>query len=188
MTRSACASYLCSFLARCAAAPRGLVLDVMRKLAASAAEYAANATAAGPAAVLLSSGGNRGAAAAATRHQTFYATVQALLYLLCYHMQPLLASHAGELTAGGSWMSRSGYAAGAAGAADLAEGVRQLVRTQVLPLLSHPLAPLAVCAQPVTHEFVRQAQPLGLADPDWEAAAIAAFPPVPYTHLTLPTT
>lgn len=105
-----------------------------------------------------------GALAAIQRHQVFYGMVQALLYLLCYHMQPLLS--AGQQQAAGG--SSSGEQQ------QLAQAVALLVRQQVLPLLSHPLAPLAVCHQAVTSEFVRQALLLGLADAEWEEAAIEA--------------
>lgn len=100
-----------------------------------------------------------GALAAIQRHQVFYAMVQALLYVLCYHMQPLLS-------AAGEYGSREQQ--------QLGQAVAALVRQQVLPLLSHPLAPLAVCHQAVTAEFVRQALMLGLADAEWEAAALEA--------------
>lgn len=100
-----------------------------------------------------------GALAAIQRHQVFYAMVQALLYVLCYHMQPLLSA-AGE--------------DGSREQQQLGQAVAALVRQQVLPLLSHPLAPLAVCHQAVTAEFVRQALMLGLADAEWEAAALEA--------------
>jgi RNA polymerase I-specific transcription initiation factor RRN3 len=196
ITRSACAAYLASFLARCALAPKELVLDVATKLASCCQEYAdsvmqqQNGAAGGLAGrssssnglVLLhgsgsssSSSSGNGALAQVQRHQAFYAMVQALLYVLCYHMQPLLGSQlqqqqqqpedAQQLQGSQEQQQQQ---------QQLAAGVEQLVRQQVLPLLSHPLAPLAVCHQAVTHEFVRQALLLGLADDTWEAAAVEA--------------
>lgn len=97
------------------------------------------------------------ALAAVQRHQAFYATVQALLYLLCYHLQPLLLPQQQ-----GPQQQQ------------LAAAVTDLVKHQVLPLLAHQLAPLAVCHEAVTSEFVRQAMMLGLADATWEAAAVEA--------------
>jgi RNA polymerase I-specific transcription initiation factor RRN3 len=102
------------------------------------------------------SSGSAGALAAIQRHQVFYAMVQALLYLLCYHMQPLFNAPPGSEQQA------------------LGQALAALVRQQVLPLLSHALAPLAVCHQAVTAEFVRQALLLGLADAEWEAAALEA--------------
>jgi RNA polymerase I-specific transcription initiation factor RRN3 len=107
-----------------------------------------------------------GALAAIQRHQVFYAMVQALLYLLCYHMQPLLGS--------GSSGDQQQQQQRSSEQQQLGQAVATLVRQQVLPLLSHPLAPLAVCHQAVTAEFVRQALLLGLADAEWEAAALDA--------------
>ncbi|KAF6257096.1 RNA polymerase I-specific transcription initiation factor RRN3-domain-containing protein [Scenedesmus sp. NREL 46B-D3] len=182
ITRSACAAYLASFLARCALAPKELVVDVMRKLACCCQEYADSVMQQGlgrglcgrssrDGAVLLCSGSSSSGAGAAAgplaqvqRHQAFYAMVQALLYVLCYHMQPLLGPQPQQ--------QRQCQQPGTQ--QQLAAGVEQLVRQQVLPLLAHPLAPLAVCHQAVTHEFVRQALLLGLADDSWEAAAVEA--------------
>jgi RNA polymerase I-specific transcription initiation factor RRN3 len=209
ITRCACAAYLASFLARCAVAPKPLVVDVLHKLTAAAQEYADSALQAAhrhqqqqqqqgfhrvgsrksgelkasssDAALVLLAGlsdlmgqgplngvtagantvgsSQAGALAAIQRHQVFYAMVQALLYLLCYHMQPLL----GEQQQDSSGEQQQ-----------LGQAIATLVRQQVLPLLSHPLAPLAVCHQAVTAEFVRQALMLGLADAQWEEAALQA--------------
>lgn len=222
ITRCACAAYLASFLARCALAPKALVVDVLHKLTAAAQEYADAAlqaahrhqqqqqqqgfhcvgsgrsssstlkTSSSDAALVLlaglsdllgqgplngvaaaaaggAGGGSSGALAAIQRHQVFYAIVQALLYLLCYHMQPLLSSEGAQQAAAGG-----GSSSNVSEQQQLAQAVAALVRQQVLPLLSHPLAPLAVCHQAVTAEFVRQALLLGLADAEWEAAALEA--------------
>jgi len=221
ITRCACAAYMASFLARCALAPKALVVDVLHKLAAASQEYADAAlqaahrhqqqqqqqgyhrigggsgkgssclkSSSSDAALVLLAGlsdlmgqgplngvaaaagpggsSSSGALAAIQRHQVFYAMVQAVLYLLCYHMQPLLSTTQQQQGAGSSSSSSSEEQQ------QLAQAVAVLVRQQVLPLLSHPLAPLAVCHQAVTAEFVRQALLLGLADAEWEAAALDA--------------
>jgi RNA polymerase I-specific transcription initiation factor RRN3 len=186
ITRSACAAYLASFLARCALAPKDLVLDVTVKLASCCQEYADSVmqqnggtgvgltgrSSSSSGLVLLQGSGSsssNGAAAAGPlaqvqRHQAFYAMVQALLYVLCYHMQPLLGSQLQQQQQQQQQEDAQPLDSQQQQQQQLAEGVEQLVRQQVLPLLSHPLAPLAVCHQAVTHEFVRQALLLGLAD------------------------
>ncbi|KAI8468899.1 MAG: RNA polymerase I-specific transcription initiation factor RRN3-domain-containing protein [Monoraphidium minutum] len=161
VTRAAAAAYLSSFLARCALAPEGLVVDVLTQLAAACTEYAARAgdaplSAPGgrPGVVALPAGGGGSAAVStgggdATRHAVFYAMVQALLYVLCYHMEPLVRQQ------------RHHPGASPAHAA----AVKALVRGAVAPLLGHArLAPLAVCLPSVSAEFVRQAAALKLAD------------------------
>jgi RNA polymerase I-specific transcription initiation factor RRN3 len=165
ITRVAAAAYLASFLARCAPVPEPLVVDVLQQLATACSEYAGgggggNGVAGRPGGVVTlaasgSSGavaGGAGAASAggdAQRHQVFYAMVQALLYALCYHMEPLVHQQ------------RQHPGASPAHAA----AVKALVRERVAPLLGHPqLQPLAVCLPSVSAEFVRQAAALKLAD------------------------
>jgi RNA polymerase I-specific transcription initiation factor RRN3 len=191
ITRSACAAYLASFLARCALAPKELIVDVMSKLAGCCQEYAdsimqqqqqqqqgrglGGRSSSSSGLVLLQSSGSSSNGAAAgplaqvQRHQAFYAMVQALLYVLCYHMQPLLGTQLQQ-----QQQQQVEPQQPDPQQQQLAAAVEQLVRQQVLPLLSHPLAPLAVCHQAVTHEFVRQALLLGLADDSWESAAVEA--------------
>lgn len=173
ITRSAAAAYLASFLARCALVPEALVVDVLQQLAKSCGEYVSSVggggssgggarsgvvmlTANGSSGVLSAAGANGGSGSGSAggggdlqKHQVFYAMVQALLYVLCYHMEPLVHQQ------------RQHPGASAAHAA----AVKALVREQVVPLLSHPrLSPLAVCLPSVSAEFVRQAAALKLAD------------------------
>eukprot|EP00879_Flechtneria_rotunda_P027592 GHRR01029563.1.p1 GENE.GHRR01029563.1~~GHRR01029563.1.p1 ORF type:complete len:775 (+),score=300.41 GHRR01029563.1:409-2733(+) len=185
ITRSGAAAFLASFLARCALAPKRLVLDVLQKLTAASQDYAANAKNSQAFARTISGSGSlvrleasSGAAgggssnsmlAVVQRHQAFYAMVQALLYLLCYNMQPLLQPQQQQKAAGQQKQQSEQQQQ-----QQMAATLTDLVRNRVLPLLSHQLAPLAVCHQAVTHEFVRQAQLLGLADETWEAAAVDA--------------
>lgn len=157
ITRSACAAYLASFLARYALVPEALVVDVLQKLAASCQEYAASAPAMSRAgsSVGLSSGDC--STPKAHRHQVFYAMMQALLYILCYHMEPLVRQqpqHPG---------SRPEHAA----------AVASLVSQQVLPLLHHHLTPLAVLLPSVSREFMRQVAALQLGDCSDLADAVA---------------
>lgn len=169
ITRSASAAYLASFLARCALAPTEIVVDTLQKLTAASTEYAANVQqqsrafgrSSSSSLVLLQSAasGGSGSLDAVQRHQAFYATVQALLYILCYHMLPLLRPQQQQQNSHQQ---------------QLAAVVADLVKGQVLPLLAHQLAPLAVCLEAVASEFVRQAVLLGLADATWEAAVVEA--------------
>lgn len=116
ITRSACAAYIASFLARASFVPQPTLLEALQRLTTWASRYAASAgigqladspSFAAPSttrsmsdlqqAMQLSRarstgqmGGDAGAMAA--RHQVFYAAVQAAMYALCYHMRALLGS------------------------------------------------------------------------------------------------
>mmetsp|Transcript_16634 Transcript_16634/g.46413 ORF Transcript_16634/g.46413 Transcript_16634/m.46413 type:complete len:331 (-) Transcript_16634:144-1136(-) len=75
------------------------------------------------------------------QHQVFYAVSQALLYVLCYHLDSLMQPKADPKLA---------IAA-------------QSVVSQMLPrLLSHELDPLSKCLPSVAEEFARQTAALGL--------------------------
>jgi RNA polymerase I-specific transcription initiation factor RRN3 len=176
ITRAAAAAYLASFLARCALAPEALVVEVLQQLAAACGEYAdgaggggsgggsgsggsagrpggvltlASAGSSGALGAMAGGGGGGGGGDGAARHQVFYAMVQALLYVLCYHMEPLV--HQQHQHPGAS----PAHAA----------AVKALVRERVVLLLGHArLQPLAVCLPSVSAEFVRQAAALKLAD------------------------
>jgi RNA polymerase I-specific transcription initiation factor RRN3 len=164
VTRAACAAYLASFLARSAFVSEALVVEVLQRLADACAAYAASSAATTPsrpmsrsASGLLQYGAAAGDAATAARsgtaalapaHQVFYAMMQALLYILCYHMEPLLTQrpqHPG---------SKPEHAA----------AVTLLVQQRLVPLFSHKLAPLAVCLPSVSVEFAKQAAALRLAN------------------------
>lgn len=163
ITRSACAAYLASFLARSAFVPEALVVEVLQRLAEGCAAYAASVAAlersrSAPALALpgvqygvggAMNGGGGGSSGAAPQHQVFYAMVQALLYILCYHLEPLLTRqphHPGTTP-------------------QHAAAVTALVQQQLVPLLSHTgLAPLAVCLASVSSEFAKQAAALQLAE------------------------
>ena len=73
------------------------------------------------------------------RHEMFYAVLQALMYVLCYHLPSACA--------------------------DAPQGpLAVLTRDAVVPLLRSPLAPLATCLPSVSAEFVRQLAAHRLAD------------------------
>lgn len=161
ITRSACAAYLASFLARAAFVPEQLTVTTVERLAAWAASYcgaAAETAAAGPAAVaahskLLCNQFDDPRDSGAARHQVFYGAVQALLYVLCYHLRPLLASRTNSMTASGKPC-----------AVALSTRVAVLVRDTMPKILGSRLAPFRLCARSVVAEFSRQAAQLHLLD------------------------
>ena len=99
------------------------------------------------------------------QHEAFYAVVQALLYVLCYH----LSSH---------------DATGGAADAQVQRQLRSIAAEQVVPLLRSGLRPLQACLPSVACEFARQCARLGIAQltqllpgkPAREARTAAAVP------------
>jgi RNA polymerase I-specific transcription initiation factor RRN3 len=107
ITRAAAAAYLASFLARGRFVARETVVGALQALAAWSAAYAARhtlSTSTAPRSTLLQPPSERrrvalGAASAsssatsgeAARHQLFFSAVQAVLYILCYHLEPLMS-------------------------------------------------------------------------------------------------
>ncbi|KXZ57030.1 hypothetical protein GPECTOR_1g930 [Gonium pectorale] len=193
ITRAACAAYLASFLARAAFLPESLVVRTLQDLANFCVSYCKSAA---PSSAAPGSSSFRGQAAAGLsdtrpfagltsednssqtqRHQVLYAAVQAVLYVLCYHMQPLVgpANHmqrgAAGAAGGGSPPAPSTGASAAPAPGDAgsdrrarAETVLELVRGPVWEVLNHPLQPLGVCLPSVAAEFVHQAASLGVVD------------------------
>ncbi len=199
VTRSACAAYLASFLARAGFLPESLVVGTLKELASFCVNYchenAGGLNPAGPAAGAAngaggisksSSNGNiAGAAPRAQsgcgladssapfvsiggeaaesqtqRHQVLYAAVQAVLYVLCYHMGPLV----GSLQQQGQGQAET-EAEALRAKQQQAAAVVGLVREQVWAVLHHPrLQPLTVCLPSVAAEFVHQAAALGVVD------------------------
>ncbi|KAK9817200.1 hypothetical protein WJX72_010975 [[Myrmecia] bisecta] len=167
ITRSACAAYLASFLARARYVPEATVVRALEHLANWCLRYCQDQDRrlAASLASLSVSGAETvmgGILAPGVQHQVFYAACQALLYILCYHLEPLLlvrpppgavqdsAAHAEQpLT------HRKGSEA---------QAIRALF-AQVMPqLLLHRLAPLAVCVPSVVKEFTEQVTALRLMD------------------------
>ena len=152
--RLASASFLSSYLARFTPLPATAVTATLRQLAAFARRYSAahapmrrslsrplRSWGPGNAAAPSFAGALRAPAADGPTHEVYYAACQAILYTLCYHLQP----HA---------------PGGAAAPPALAE----FVRAEVAPLLAGALQPLPTCLPSVAHEFVKQAAELGLGD------------------------
>ncbi|MEW5303167.1 MAG: hypothetical protein WDW36_005886 [Sanguina aurantia] len=174
ITRSACAAYIASFLARSAFVPSQLVVDTLSEVASWCNEYAGGINSSSssgnfpsltkiPSSKALAAasdatataGADLGMQDATARHQVFYAAVQAILYVLCYHLSGIMAPTApGELQPGLLDASNS----------RLADSATLLLKQQVWPLLSHRLAPLVVCLPSVVAEFGQQATALGLME------------------------
>jgi RNA polymerase I-specific transcription initiation factor RRN3 len=96
ITRSAAAAYAGSFLARAGFIPEPLVVEALQRLADWCVRYTREEDRRGglppiPSAVALTS---LAAVDARDRHAAFFAACQALLYALCYHMEPLLKQRA----------------------------------------------------------------------------------------------
>lgn len=154
ITRSACAAYVASFLARAAFATPSLVLASLQRLVAVCQEYASSTSSGGAASSTVAgamgmqrslSNPTLSAADDMSQHQVFYASIQSVLYILCYQLRMLTSMATSE-------------------AQQCAAATQQLVRTQLVPLLNHRLAPLRVCLPSVVAEFKHQAIALGLMD------------------------
>ncbi|CAG9462066.1 unnamed protein product [Pedinophyceae sp. YPF-701] len=164
VTRVACAAYLASFLARAAYVPEVLVVEALEGVVAFCEEYL-RAQGSGSNAVAPVLGGAAAAAAAADeadaecmrRHQVLFAAVQGTLYVLCYHMEPLLGRGHVATPA-----MRTADAGAAVAKTEVAARLRALVEGGVARVLAHPLAPLERCLPSVAGEFRVQAAALDL--------------------------
>lgn len=130
IARSACAAYAASFLARAAFCPEALVVDSLQRITDWCLRYARDEDRRGGLPPIPSSNSiTMLSADAQIRHAAFYAAIQAVLYVLCYHMEPLLrpqrakqqgassVSSGGGGTAPGSEQQQQHTAAVATGAA-----------------------------------------------------------------------
>lgn len=86
ITRAAACAYLASFLARGKFVPRESVLRVLQVLVGWAGAYAGRHGARGA----RPPPGRPGSAGGDARHQLFFSAVQTVLYILCYHLEPLM--------------------------------------------------------------------------------------------------
>ena len=178
VTRSACAAYIASFLARAAFVPEPIVVESLLRLADWCLKYVREEDRRGglPPIPSSSSMSGFGPQDARERHTPFFAAFQALLYVLCYHMEPLLASAAvnSNKLANGDEVQHSdvepagdfgGTKKGNDGHSDSVIGCAhsmQRILSEMLPtLLSHQLNPLSSCTRSVVVEFGRQASMLG---------------------------
>ena len=181
IVRSACAAYIGSFLARAAFVPEVTVIETFHKLADWCMRYAREEDRRGglppiPSGGTITLGGN---AESLSRHSSFYAACQALLYALCYHMEPLCMNLGGgsgtpeppEMMAmsfeenkflGAPTSSSAPSGPSASSTRDKCAGSLHRLFTDVMPsLLVHPLDPLSWCAKSVVTEFARQSRYLG---------------------------
>ncbi|GIL92468.1 hypothetical protein Vretimale_19352 [Volvox reticuliferus] len=182
ITRTACAAYLASFLARAAFAADTLVVKALQDMATFCVDYCKsqgggltvtksteNLSAPARPQRAFSTGGLVAVALASEataqmqRHQVFYAAIQAILYVLCYHMKSLvgdlLQQQQQHVAADAGEQARSSKER-----RELAEAVVSLVRGPVLQLLNHRLQPLNVCLPSVAAEFVHQAASFNVVD------------------------
>lgn len=180
IVRSACAAYIGSFLARAAYVPEVAVIETFHKLADWCMRYAREEDRRGGLPPIPSAGVLGSNHESISRHASFYAACQALLYALCYHMEPLWRENG----------SYEGAAIGPTGMQDegglsfdgdgknlkdvCARSVHRLFRDVMPKLLTHSLDPLSSCAKSVVLEFARQAKSLGHDEvasiiSDWES-------------------
>ncbi|KAL4436668.1 hypothetical protein ABPG75_003807 [Micractinium tetrahymenae] len=119
ITRSACAAYAASFLARAAFCPEPLVVESLQRIADWCLRYARDEDRRGGLPPIPSSNSIATMSAdAQVRHAAFYAACQALLYVLCYHMEPLLRPKGRQHPEGGT----GGAGGGAAGGGEQQQG------------------------------------------------------------------
>ncbi|GFR40492.1 hypothetical protein Agub_g1060 [Astrephomene gubernaculifera] len=184
ITRAACAAYLASFLARAAFLSESLVVKTLQELAAFCVNYcnsqtgsfgaASSAASAGPSELSESMPyaglSSEGEISMTQRHQVLYAAVQAVLYVLCYHMHTIVGSQQQpqpqqQPQAGAHQAASAASATGGNERKQLADSLTAMVRGPVWQVLNHPqLRPLGVCLPSVAAEFVHQASSLGLVD------------------------
>lgn len=166
ITRSACAAYLASFLARAAFVPHSIVFQSLVYLTDFCHEYCAAAPPIshtqhlGGANIVLGSSSAVDASTTpsaancmTTKHQVLYASVQAILYVLCYHLEALITSS-----------SQPSQSQSQSQKVLKPEAVRALVQERVVPLLSSHLQPVNVCLPSVVTEFKHQLKALAIAD------------------------
>jgi len=180
ITRSAAAAYAGSFLARAGFIPEPLVVETLHRLADWCLRYTKEEDRRGglppiPSSVALTS---IAAVDARDKHAAFFAACQALLYALCYHMEPLLKQKA-RSAGTQSYLKGSSGGGGDGNSSSIingdgddlnikskelkacAEGIEHLFAEAMPRLLSHSLDPLSSCARSVVLEFGRQAGTLG---------------------------
>jgi len=173
--RCACAAYLGSLLARAVFVPERLTLAALEYAVQWCLGYCAElAGAAGSpggsrfrphmAVYGDGGGGGTGEAGAAGQHLVLYACTQTVLYVLCYHLEPLI-------TAGGHLAD--GDSEGPA-KAELAARASRLVRGPLAQLLQAVPDPLSHCLPTVAREFARLGSSLGLLEVSGHPAVVEA--------------
>jgi len=181
IVRSASAAYIGSFLARAAFIPEVTVIETFHKLADWCMRYAREEDRRGGLPPIPSAGILVNNHEAISRHASFYAACQALLYALCYHMEPLWRANGtydGDPTQGGMDDITMSFEADGRNLKEIcARSVHRLFRDVMPKLLTHSLDPLSSCAKSVVIEFGRQANTLGHRDvatiiSEWETRIV----------------
>ncbi|KAL3152288.1 hypothetical protein ABBQ32_001359 [Trebouxia sp. C0010 RCD-2024] len=177
ITRTACAAYLASFLARAKFLTKPLLVRSLLDMATWCADYCKTQdqrqTMSTP---LASNTYDMG-----VHHQVFYAMCQGLLYAFCYHLDTLLSKNHSEDAASAAQLQHVHISD-----AVLTPGlhtspscmqpaaIRQTL-SQLLPcILHHRLSPLTVCAPSVAQQFLQQADRLSLMDCSGLQATVSA--------------
>ncbi|DBB10726.1 hypothetical protein WJX82_002210 [Trebouxia sp. C0006] len=165
ITRTACAAYLASFLARAKFLPKPLLIQSLLSMAQWCADYCKTQdqrqlATSFPATSTFELG---------IQHQVFYAMCQGLLYAFCYHLDSLLSTDADDMDAvDPSQLHISDAAPPTSKPEDKAcmqpADIRHTLSDLLPRILHHRLSPLTVCAPSVAHQFLQQAQRLSLLD------------------------
>lgn len=171
ITRSACAAYIASFLARAAYIPEPLVIESLQKLSEWCYKYAWEEDRRGGLPPIPSSSAllSLGTQDARERHGPFFAAFQALLYVLCYHMEPLVVatekSRKIKDQDGALCETDNGTKSELHDKLEGCANTLNKILTDTLPvLISHPVDPLSSCTRSVIVEFGRQASYLGCSN------------------------
>ena len=186
IVRSACAAYIGSFLARAAFIPEVTVIETFHKLADWCMKYAREEDRRGGLPPIPSAGILVNTHETVSRHASFYAACQALLYALCYHMEPLWRANGAftdtmdDAPQGGMDDVAMSFEGDGRNLKDIcARSVHRLFRDVMPKLLTHTLDPLSSCAKSVVIEFGRQAKTLGHDEvagiiSDWETRCVVS--------------
>eukprot|EP00204_Picochlorum_oklahomense_P001235 CAMPEP_0118808542 /NCGR_PEP_ID=MMETSP1161-20130426/36035_1 /TAXON_ID=249345 /ORGANISM="Picochlorum oklahomensis, Strain CCMP2329" /LENGTH=754 /DNA_ID=CAMNT_0006737935 /DNA_START=101 /DNA_END=2365 /DNA_ORIENTATION=- len=163
IVRSACAAYIGSFLARAAFIPEVIVIETFQKLADWCVRYAREEDRRGGLPPIPSAGALGPNQDVATRHSSYYAACQALMYALCYHMEPLChrQNQEEEQRDSPSQMAMSLDGDETSLREKCVGSIHRLFNDVIPNILNHSLDPLSSCARSVVTEFARQVQSLG---------------------------
>lgn len=168
ITRTACAAYLASFLARAKFLPKPLLISSLLDMARWCAQYCKTHDMRQSGIVLQPTS----AFAMGVQHQVFYAMCQGLLYAFCYHLDSLLDTVDDSDCLSPSRLQSIHISDTAKPVSDVQHGnssmqpaeLRQTLSELLPQILHHRLSPLKVCAPSVAQQFMQQAQRLSLLD------------------------
>lgn len=141
VTRSACAAYVASFLARAAFTPEPVVIESLQKLVEWLMKYIRDEDRRGglppiPSNANLLGGVNGCSESSSVLHAAFYAGCQSLLYVLCYHLEPVLRK--GGKSLGSAVAEEQSLCIGVGNTAAAKEAAPLLPHTTVWPTSSSP--------------------------------------------------